>query len=92
MPNERKKNEDKDRQVVVSVRFPSQLLDRIQAVAAIEAATANAIIREGMDSYIREHVASPEFQRARKEYIARAEAQVATALQDHAVDQTQLRA
>ncbi|GGX97503.1 hypothetical protein [Streptomyces fructofermentans] len=83
MPSERRKSEDKDRQVVVSVRFPSQLLDRIHAVAAIESVTANAIIREGMDSYIRERVASPEFQEAREAYLARAEAQVATALQDH---------
>ncbi|MFE4824786.1 hypothetical protein ACFRFU_52360 [Streptomyces sp. NPDC056704] len=83
MSDEHKKSDDKDRQVVVSVRFPSQLLDRIHAVAAIQAVTANAIIREGMDTYIRERVASPEFQEARKEYIARAEAQVATALRDH---------
>jgi predicted DNA-binding protein len=81
--SERKKTEEKDRQVVVSVRFPSQLLERIHAVAAIESVTANAIIREGMDSYIREHVASPGFQEARTAYLARAEAQVATALQDH---------
>ncbi|MFJ8009231.1 hypothetical protein [Streptomyces fagopyri] len=83
MPDERKKTEEKDRQVVVSVRFPSQLLERIHAVAAIESVTANAIIREGMDSYIRERVASPEFKEARTAYLARAQAQVATALQDH---------
>ncbi|MEU0037867.1 hypothetical protein [Streptomyces sp. NPDC006333] len=83
MPNERKKTEEKDRQVVVSVRFPSQLLERIHAVAAIQSVTANAIIREGMDSYIRERVASAEFQEARTAYLDRAQAQVATALQDH---------
>ncbi|MEU9894764.1 hypothetical protein ACIBCS_07175 [Streptomyces phaeochromogenes] len=84
MPTERKKADEKDRQVVVSVRFPSQLLDRIQAIAAVQATTANAVIREGMDIYVRERVASAEFRAASETYISQAQAQVATALQDHA--------
>ncbi|MDN0198476.1 hypothetical protein [Streptomyces sp. S.PNR 29] len=83
MPSERRTTEEKDRQVVVSVRFPSQLLDRIQAIAAVQSTTANAVIREGMDAYVRERVASAEFRAASEAYIARAQAQVATALQEH---------
>ncbi|MFJ9634451.1 hypothetical protein ACIRU8_42840 [Streptomyces sp. NPDC101175] len=84
MPSESKKTDEKDRQVVVSVRFPSQLLERIQAIAAVQATTANAVIREGMDIYVRERVASAEFRAASEKYIAQAQTQVAIALQDHA--------
>ncbi|MEU4653730.1 hypothetical protein AB0G32_07270 [Streptomyces sp. NPDC023723] len=84
MPSERRAAEDKERQVVVSVRFPSQLLDRIQAIAAVQSTTANAVIREGMDAWVRERVASADFRAASEAYIAQAQAQVATALQDHA--------
>jgi predicted DNA-binding protein len=83
VPRERRKTEEKDRQVVVSVRFPSQLLDRIQAIAAVQSTTANAVIREGMDAYVRERVASAEFRAASEAYVAQAQAQVAAALQDH---------
>lgn len=83
MPSERKKTEEKDRQVVVSVRMPSQLLDRIQAIAAVLSISANAVIKEGMDTYVRERVASPEFRAASEAYVAKAQAQVKTALQDH---------
>lgn len=79
MPSERKSTE---KQVVVSVRFPSHLLDRIQAIAAVQATTANAVIREGMDAWVRERVASAEFRAASEAYLAHAQAQVATALQD----------
>lgn len=74
-----------EKQVVVSVRFPSQLLDRIQAIAAVHSSTANAVIREGMEAWVRERVASPEFRAASEAYLAHAQAQVATALQDPAV-------
>jgi hypothetical protein len=84
VPSERKKTDEKDRQVVVSVRFPSQLLDRIHAIAAVQATTANAVIREGMDIYVRERVASREFRTASENYISQAQTQVAIALQDHA--------
>lgn len=82
VPSEPSKTE-KDKQVVVSVRFPGQLLDRIQAIAAVQATTANAVIRAGMDAYVRERVASPEFRAASEAYVAQAQAHVAAALQDH---------
>ncbi|CAL9673948.1 hypothetical protein SUDANB176_07621 (plasmid) [Streptomyces sp. enrichment culture] len=82
VPNEHK-NDEKERQVVVSVRLPSQLLDRIQAIAAVQSTSANAVIREGMDTFVRERVASAEFRAASEAYIAKAQAQVATALQEH---------
>ncbi|MGF0174534.1 CopG family ribbon-helix-helix protein [Streptomyces sp. Marseille-Q5077] len=72
--------EGKDRQVVVSVRFPSELLDRIQAMAAVMSTTANALIREGMEAYVREQAASSEFKKASEKYIAEAQARVATVL------------
>ncbi|MGW6015605.1 hypothetical protein [Streptomyces sp. NPDC055210] len=84
MPSEPKP--EKEKQVVVSVRFPGQLLDRIQAIAAVQATTANAVIRAGMDAYVRERVASPEFQAASEEYVAQAQAHVAAALKDHDID------
>jgi predicted DNA-binding protein len=74
--------EAKERQVVVSVRFPAQLLQRIHAVAAVEDTTANAVIREGMDHYIRERVRTDTFQEASRAYVERAQAHVATALMD----------
>lgn len=82
--DERKKtgNEEKDRQVVVSVRFPAHLLQRIHAVAAVEDSTANAVIREGMDTYIRDRVRTEDFKEASRAYVERAEAHVATALQE----------
>ncbi|MGW0801243.1 hypothetical protein, partial [Streptomyces sp. NPDC002692] len=46
--------DDKDRQVVVSVRFPNHLLERIQAMAVVLSSTANAVIRDGMEAYVRE--------------------------------------
>jgi hypothetical protein len=82
VPSELKKTE-KEKQVVVSVRFPAQLLDRIQAIAAVQSTTANAVIRAGMDAYVRERVASPEFRAASEEYVAQAQAHVAAALKDH---------
>jgi predicted transcriptional regulator len=80
--NDRRKSpgEDKDRQVVVSVRFPSELLDRIQAMAAVTSTTANALIREGMEAYVQQRAASPEFKKASETYIAQAQARVATVL------------
>lgn len=74
--------EAKERQVVVSVRFPAQLLQRIHAVAVVEDTTANAVIREGMDHYIRERVRTDSFQEASRAYVERAQAHVATALMD----------
>lgn len=88
MPKEPKGATEKDRQVVVSVRLPSQLLDRIQAIAAVQSTSANAVIREGMDAYVRDRVSSPEFRAASDAYIAQAQAQVATALQDHSSGST----
>ncbi|MEV8435066.1 hypothetical protein [Streptomyces chartreusis] len=83
MPSERRTTEEKDRQVVVSVRMPSQLLERIQAIAAVLSTSANTVIRDGMDAYVRDRVASPEFRAASEAYVEKAQAQVATALQDH---------
>ncbi len=82
--NERKSShtEAKERQVVVSIRFPAQLLQRIHAVASVEETTANAVIREGMDHYIRERVRTDTFQEASRAYVERAQAHVATALMD----------
>lgn len=85
VPSEPKKTE-KEKQVVVSVRFPGQLLDRIQAIAAVESTTANAVIRAGMDAYVRERVASPEFRAASERYVAQAQAHVAAALNDHSTE------
>lgn len=79
MTDDSKKTQGKERQVVVSVRFPAALLERIHAVAAVEGVTANTVIRDGMDIYLRDRVASPEFQEASQAYLARAKAQVATA-------------
>ncbi|MGW1622460.1 hypothetical protein [Streptomyces sp. NPDC002172] len=87
MPEQRKKSEQ-DPQVVVSVRLPSQLLERIHAIAAVQSKSANAVIREGMDRFVRERVASPEFRAASEAYIAKAQAQVATALKDHTAGST----
>ncbi|MET8168156.1 hypothetical protein ACFU6S_11240 [Streptomyces sp. NPDC057456] len=83
MPRQNGKTEEKDQQVVVSVRFPRQLLDRIHAIAAVESSTANAVIREGMNAWVHDRVASPDFRAASEAYIASAQRQVATALQDH---------
>ncbi|MFJ1964042.1 hypothetical protein [Streptomyces massasporeus] len=80
MADDSKKAQGKERQTVVSVRFPAALLERIHAVAVVEGVTANTVIRDGMDNYLRERVSSPEFQEASQAYLARAEAQVATAL------------
>lgn len=52
--------DDKDRQVVVSVRFPNHLLEQIQAMAIVLSFTANAVIRDGTEAYVREQAASPE--------------------------------
>ncbi|MFE3269940.1 hypothetical protein [Streptomyces sp. NPDC059215] len=72
--------DDKDRQVVVSVRFPSHLLERIQAMAVVLSSTANAVIRDGMEAWVREQAASPEFREASEQYIAKAQARVAAVL------------
>ncbi|MEU5242678.1 hypothetical protein AB0G81_00870 [Streptomyces asoensis] len=83
MPRKNEQLEEKDQQVVVSVRFPRQLLDRIQAIAAVESSSANAVIRAGMDAWVRDRVASADFRAASEAYIASAQQQVATALQEH---------
>ncbi|MFI8191632.1 hypothetical protein ACIF8T_22905 [Streptomyces sp. NPDC085946] len=81
MSNDAKKpGDDRDRQVVVSVRFPGHLLDRIQAMAAVMSTTANALIREGMEAYVQERASSEEFKAASQKYIAEAQARVATVL------------
>ncbi len=77
---EDRKTDRKERQVVVSVRFPGQLLERIHAVAAVQGVTANTVIRDGMDAHLTALVASSEFQEASKAFLARAQAQVATAI------------
>ncbi|MGV9419999.1 hypothetical protein ACWDO6_21170 [Streptomyces sp. NPDC003674] len=83
MSSDRKKaTDEQDRQVVVSVRFPSHLLERIQAMAAVLSTTANAVIREGMETYVRERAASDDFKQASEQYIAQAQARVATVLAD----------
>ncbi|MEU1516230.1 hypothetical protein ABZ490_29525 [Streptomyces sp. NPDC005811] len=79
MTEDSKKTDSKGRQVVVSVRFPAVLLERIHAVAAVEGVTANTVIRDGMDAYLSDRVASAEFQEASNAYLARAQAHVATA-------------
>ncbi|MFE2823363.1 hypothetical protein [Streptomyces sp. NPDC059271] len=84
MSTERSKTEDKEKQVVVSVRFPSHLLDRIQALAAVLSTTANAVIREGMEAHVTAVAASPDFKKASEQYIAEAQARVAAVLQDPA--------
>ncbi|KFF99128.1 hypothetical protein IQ62_20825 [Streptomyces scabiei] len=61
------------------MRFPAALLEWIHAVAAVEGVTANTVIRSGMDAYLQNRVASPEFQSASESYLAQAKAQVATA-------------
>jgi hypothetical protein len=76
---ESRKAQGKERQVVVSVRFPAALLEWIHAVAAVEGITANTVIRNGMDVYLQDRVASPAFQQASESYLAQAQAQVATA-------------
>ncbi|MER5201276.1 hypothetical protein ACWD3J_48210 [Streptomyces sp. NPDC002755] len=85
MPRQTEKPEEKEQQVVVSVRFPRQLLDRIHAIAAVESSTANAVIRAGMDAWVRDRVASADFRAASEAYIASAQQHVATALQDHSL-------
>jgi Arc/MetJ-type ribon-helix-helix transcriptional regulator len=82
MPRKNEKLEEKDQQVVVSVRFPRHLLDRIQAIAAVESTSANAVIRAGMEAWVRDRVASAEFRAACEAYIASAQRQVATALRE----------
>lgn len=79
--NDRKTTEDKDKQVVVSVRFPSHLLDRIQALAAVLSTTANAVIRDGMEAHVQAVASSPDFRKASEQYIAQAEARVAAVMQ-----------
>lgn len=74
--------EGKERQVVVSVRFPAQLLQRIHAVAAVKDSTANAVIREGIDAYIRDLVRTPAFQADSRAYVERAQANVSAAMQE----------
>jgi predicted DNA-binding protein len=83
---ERNKAEEKDKQVVVSVRFPSHLLDRIQALAAVLSTTANAVIRDGMEAHVKAVAASPDFKKASEQYIAEAQARVAAVLQDTSKD------
>ncbi|MEH0544555.1 hypothetical protein QA802_16110 [Streptomyces sp. B21-105] len=82
MPRKNEKPEEKDQQVVVSVRFPRHLLDRIHAIAAVESTSANAVIRAGMDAWVRDRVAGADFRAASEAYIASAQRQVATALQE----------
>ncbi|MFD0069687.1 hypothetical protein ACFV99_08265 [Streptomyces sp. NPDC059944] len=81
MSDSPKKIEEKDKQVVVSVRFPGHLLDRIQALAAVLSTTANAVIREGMEAHVQSVASSPEFLKASEQYIAQAEARVAAVMQ-----------
>lgn len=71
------RQEDKERQLVVSVRFPEGLLQRVHAFAAVKDSTANAVIREAVEDHIRRQVRTPEFQEASRAHIARAQAAVA---------------
>ncbi|CAM5267699.1 MULTISPECIES: hypothetical protein [unclassified Streptomyces] len=68
---------DKERQIVVSVRFPEPLLQKVNAYADVVDASANAVIREAVEEHIRAQVRTPEFQRRSKEYLRRAQEQIA---------------
>lgn len=68
---------DKERQIVVSVRFPEPLLQKVNAYADVVDASANAVIREAVEEHIRTQVRTSEFQRKSKEYLRRAPEQIA---------------
>ncbi|MEU4494206.1 hypothetical protein AB0F96_12340 [Streptomyces sp. NPDC023998] len=76
------RTKDKERHVVVSVRFPERLLQKVNAFAAVKDATANAVIREAVEEHIRTQVRTPEFQEASRAHIQRAQEQVAAVLDD----------
>ncbi|MCI3276994.1 hypothetical protein [Streptomyces cylindrosporus] len=68
---------DKERQIVVSVRFPEPLLQKVNAFAAVVGESANAVIREAVEAHINTQVHSPEFQQQSQDYLRRAQEQVA---------------
>jgi predicted transcriptional regulator len=76
------RQEDKERQLVVSVRFPEGLLQRVHAFAAVRESTANAVIREAVEDHIRRVVRTPEFQEASQAHVQRAQAAVAALSED----------
>ncbi|MFF7869263.1 hypothetical protein ACFZCT_22765 [Streptomyces qaidamensis] len=68
---------DKERQMVVSVRFPERLLQKVNAYADVVGESANAVIREAVEQHIRTQVRTSEFQRKSQDYLKRAQEQVA---------------
>ncbi|GAB2573241.1 hypothetical protein GCM10027168_02730 [Streptomyces capparidis] len=70
--------EDEERHLVVSVRFPEGLLQRVHAFAAVRNSTANAVIREAVEEHIRRQVRTEEFQEAGRAHVERAQAAVAS--------------
>lgn len=64
--------ENREDMVVVSVRFPESLIERIGAVSQIEGKTSQQVIREGMNWEVNRTANSEEFREASEEYVRRA--------------------
>ena len=56
--------------IVVSLQLPEDLLNRIQAVAAVEGKSPNDVLRDGLTKMIPEWVNTPEFRRMIEVYLA----------------------
>ncbi|MFI6444771.1 hypothetical protein [Kitasatospora sp. NPDC050543] len=74
MPSTRQTTDapDRNKAVVVSVRFSEAQLEKIQAYAAIFDTTPNAVVREAVEEHLRRRVQSPEFQKASEAHLRRA--------------------
>jgi hypothetical protein len=68
---------DKERLIVVSVRFPEALLQKVNAYAAVVGESANAVIRAAVEEHITTQVHTTEFQQQSRDYVTRAQEQVA---------------
>lgn len=71
------------KQVVVSVRFDSDLFTLIQNFASVFNSTPNAVIRAAVSEYLTTHVNTPEFREASQIHVERARSAV-DSLSEHA--------
>ena len=69
-----------NRQVVVSVRFPREQVERIKACATVLGISSNKFILDGLEALIAEKVGSEEFAALAAEHITKAERTVAIAM------------
>ncbi|MFF3409063.1 hypothetical protein ACFYW8_23230 [Streptomyces sp. NPDC002742] len=60
------------KQVVVSVRFDTDMFELIQSFASVVSSTPNAVIRDAVSAYLTNQVNTPQFQEASQVHVERA--------------------